>query len=86
LPIIVRLQIDRLSSHWSPQHIELIELDFQDLCSAYEREPSLKQVLDQCNSKTSFEQGWDYVLERFEQPLENVLWRLSNCIPRNILC
>ena len=53
---IVRLQIDRLSSHWSPQHIEHIELNFQDLCSAYEREPAFKQVLDQCNSKTSFEQ------------------------------
>ena len=63
---IVRLQIDRLSSHWSPQHIEHTELDFQDLCSSYEREPAFKQVLDQCNSKTSFEQGWGYVLEKFE--------------------
>ena len=55
---VVRLQFDRLSACWTPQHVELIELDFQDLCSAYERVPALKQVIDQCDAKTTFEQGW----------------------------
>ena len=63
---VVRLQFDRLSARWSPQHIEIIELDFQDLRSAYERESALKQALDQCDAKTTFEQGWGYVQERFE--------------------
>ena len=63
---VVRLQFDRLSARWSPQHIDIIELEFQDLCSAYEREPALKQVLNQCDEKTTFEQGWGYVQERFE--------------------
>jgi hypothetical protein len=62
---IIRLQTERLSNFWSPQGIELIEQDFQDLRAAYDREPSLKQVMDQCDSKTSFEQGWSYVQERF---------------------
>jgi hypothetical protein len=46
--------------------VDLIQLDFQDLCSAYEHEPALKQVFDRCNGTTTFTQGWGYyVLERF---------------------
>lgn len=63
---IVRLQTERLSSRCSPHEIELIEQECQDLRAAYEREPSLKQVLDQCDSKTTFEQGWGFVQERFK--------------------
>ena len=59
---VVRLQFDRLSACWSLQHVELIELDFQDLCSAYDTPISI----DQCDAKTAFEQGCGYALERFK--------------------
>ena len=62
----VRLQMDRLLARWTPQKIELIEQNFQDLRAAYEREPALKQLLDNCDSKTTFEQGWGYIHDRFD--------------------
>jgi len=62
----VRLQFDWLSACCRPQYVELIELNFQDLCSAHEREPPFKQVLNQWDAKTTFEQGWSYALERFK--------------------
>ncbi|KAI9913887.1 hypothetical protein PsorP6_005518 [Peronosclerospora sorghi] len=55
----------RLSVRWFPQEIEFIEQEFQELCAAYEREPALKNVLERCDSRNSFEQGWDYVQQRF---------------------
>jgi hypothetical protein len=33
-----------------------IERDFEGLQGAHDREPSLKQVLDQCSSNTTFDQ------------------------------
>ena len=62
---IVRRHAARLSVHWNAQSIELIEQEFQDLRAAYDREPSLKQALDECDHKTTFVKGWGYVQERF---------------------
>jgi hypothetical protein len=63
---VVHLQFDRLSARWSPQHVKLIELNLQDLCSACERKPLFMQVLDQCAAMTTFGQWWGYVLDWFE--------------------
>jgi hypothetical protein len=56
-------QKDRLSVL---QKMEHIERDFESLRNAYDREPSLKQALDQCSSTTTFDQGWSFVQNRFE--------------------
>ena len=63
---IIRKQTDRLTARWTAQSIEQIEQDFGELGSAYNREPSLKSALDQCNGRTTFEVGWNYVQERFK--------------------
>uniref|UniRef100_M4B5L8 Uncharacterized protein n=1 Tax=Hyaloperonospora arabidopsidis (strain Emoy2) TaxID=559515 RepID=M4B5L8_HYAAE len=63
---IIHKQRYRLSAHWSEQSIELIEQDFQELRAAYEREPSLKQVLDKCDVNIMFENGCNYVQQCFE--------------------
>lgn len=63
---IIRSQRDRLSARWGQQSIDIIEQEFEELRAACDREQSLKQVLDQCDSKTTFAQGWDYVQARFE--------------------
>ncbi|KAI9915691.1 hypothetical protein PsorP6_007244 [Peronosclerospora sorghi] len=62
---VIRKQRARLSVRWYPEEIEFIEQEFQELRAAYEREPALKNVLDSCDSSTSFEQVWDYVQQRF---------------------
>jgi hypothetical protein len=55
---IILQQKDRLSVVCSLQKMEHIERDFERLLGAYDREPSLKQALDQCSSTTTFDQGW----------------------------
>ncbi|KAI9907150.1 hypothetical protein PsorP6_004324 [Peronosclerospora sorghi] len=51
-----------------------------ELRAAYEREPALKNVLDSCDSSTSFEQGWDYVQQRFDY-LERFCGGLATAFP-----
>jgi hypothetical protein len=62
---IVIKQKERLFVRGSPQTMECIERDFEGLRGAYYREPSLKQLLDQCRSTTTFDEGWSYVNGRF---------------------
>jgi hypothetical protein len=59
-------QKDRLFERWSAKKVDNIERDFEALRGAYEREPFLKHVLDQCSSMTTFDEGWSYVEKRFE--------------------
>ena len=49
---------------------------------AYQTEESLKNVLDQCDHKTSFCKGWDIVHARFKQ-LENFGCGLATVFPGN---
>ena len=79
---IIRKQRYRLSARWSQQSIELIEQEFQELRAAYEREPSLKQVLDQCDVNNTFENRWNYVKHRSAP--ENVLWRLGDRVSGHV--
>ena len=47
-----------------------IEQDFQQLKLAYHTEGSLKNVLDQCDHKTTFCKSWDIAKTCFKE-LEN---------------
>jgi hypothetical protein len=77
---VVLKQKDRLSARWSLQKIERIERDFEGLRGAYDREPLLKQVLDKCNSTTSFDKGWSYVSNRFDH-LKEFCGGLASAFP-----
>jgi hypothetical protein len=70
-------QKDRSSTRWSLQKIGHIERDFDGLRGAYDLEPLLKQALDKRNSKTSFDQGWSYVANRFDHLKESQSFRPS---------
>ncbi|KAG7377845.1 hypothetical protein PHYPSEUDO_010922 [Phytophthora pseudosyringae] len=62
----VRPQVERLRlAGWSRQEIDWIEQDFQDLCGAYFREPSLKLALETCSNKSSFRDSWSSLQGRF---------------------
>jgi hypothetical protein len=77
---IILQQKDGMSVRWSPQKIECIERDFergsiwcdvrQGLRDAYDRKPTLKQLLDQCRSTTACDENWSYVQQRFQHPKE----------------
>ncbi|EGZ12347.1 hypothetical protein PHYSODRAFT_516823 [Phytophthora sojae] len=63
---IVQPQIQRLLlAGWSRQKIDWIEQDFQDLCGAYFREPSLKLALESCGDRSSFRDAWGCLQGRF---------------------
>ena len=63
---VIRRQRCRLSMRWNMHNIERIEQDFEGLLGAYQRERPLKEVLDQCSHKTTFDEGWKHVHGRFE--------------------
>ena len=63
---VIRRQRCRLSMRWNMHDIERIEQDFEGLLGAYQREQPLKEVLDQCSDKTTFDEGWKHVHGRFE--------------------
>ena len=45
---------------WSEVEIDAIEHEFQELKLAYQYEGPLKDALDNCDYKTSFQTGWNY--------------------------
>ena len=55
---VIRRQRCCLSMRWNMHKIEHIEQDFEGLLGAYQRERPLKEVLDQCSKKTTFDEGW----------------------------
>lgn len=61
----MRLQVPRLLYRWSSAEIDVIDQEFQELQSAYNRESSFKTVLDACDRSTSFEDGWKLAQDRF---------------------
>jgi hypothetical protein len=75
---IIMPQKDRLSARWSAKKVDNIERDFEALRGAYEREPSLQQVFDQCSSMTTFDESWSYVEKRWPLYfLARLLWRVT---------
>ena len=54
----------------SAAEADKIEQDSQELKLVYQTEESLKNVLDECDHKTTFCKGWDIVHAHFKQ-LEN---------------
>ena len=43
-----------------------IEQEFEGLLGPYQRERPLKEVMDQCSHKTTFDEGWKHVHGRFK--------------------
>ena len=50
---------------------ERIEANFNSLLSAYSREVSLKAAIDKNNSRSSFEESWKTLDERFPAGLRS---------------
>ena len=71
---------ERLQERVLAVEADKIEQDFQELKLAYQTEESLKNVLDQCDHKTSFCKCWDIVDARFKQ-LENFCGGLATLFP-----
>ena len=46
---------------WTEFEIDAIEHEFQELKLAYQNEGHLKDALDNCDYKTPFKTGWNYV-------------------------
>jgi hypothetical protein len=52
-------QRDRLQSFFTNAEIEDIEAEHQDLIQAYGSEPIMKECLDKCDDRTTFDEGWN---------------------------
>ena len=50
---------------WTKVEIDAIQREFQKLKLAYQNEGPLKDALDNCDYKTSFQTGWNYVQNQF---------------------
>ena len=61
----MRVQAPCLLYCWSSAEIDVIDQEFQELQSAYNRESSFKTVLDACDRHNSFEDGWKLAQDRF---------------------
>ena len=77
---IIRKQQERLQEWVLAVEANKIEQEFQELKLAYQTEESFKNVLDQCDHKTSFCKGWDIVHACFKQ-LENFCGGLATVFP-----
>ena len=58
---VLRKQEERLLKRWTECEIDAIEWEFQKLKLAYQNKGPLKYALDNCDYKTSFQTGWNYV-------------------------
>ena len=58
---VLQKQKERLLKRWTECEIDAIECEFQELKLAYQNEGPLKDALDNCDYKTSFQTGWNYV-------------------------
>ncbi|RLN74225.1 hypothetical protein BBJ28_00000596 [Nothophytophthora sp. Chile5] len=82
--VVIRSHMQRLqAADWSKQEVDWIEQDFQDLCDAYFREPSLKLALDACKNQTSFREGWSCLQGRFTH-LQRFCGALATAYPTAI--
>ena len=54
-------QKEHLLKRWTKVEIDAIEREFQELKLAYQNDRPLKDALDNCDYKTSFQTGWNYV-------------------------
>ena len=62
---VLQKQKERLLKRWTEVEIDAIEREFQELKLAYQNEGPLKDALDNCDYKTSFQTGWNYVQNQF---------------------
>jgi hypothetical protein len=58
-------QKEHLLKRWTEVEIDGIEWESQELKLAYQIEGLLKDALDNCDYKTSFQTGWNYVQNQF---------------------
>ena len=58
---VFQKQKEHLLKKWTEVEIEAVEQDFQEWKLAYQNEGPLKDALDNCDYKTSFQTGWNYV-------------------------
>ena len=58
---VLQKQKECLLKRWTEVEIDAIEWEFQELKLAYQNEGPLKDALDNCDYKTSFQTGWNYV-------------------------
>jgi hypothetical protein len=72
--------LDQLQQTWSDESITNIELEHQLLRSAYLHERPFKEALDACDNKTSFQEGWHIVGERFRD-LRNFCGGIATVFP-----
>jgi hypothetical protein len=64
--VTVRKHILRLqAAKFTPQHIETIEEEHGELIRCYHAEDNLRLVIDACNHKTLFMDGWGLLGSRF---------------------
>ena len=58
---VLRKQEERLLKRWTECEIDATEWEFQELKLAYQHKGPLKDALDNCDYKTFFQTGWNYV-------------------------
>jgi hypothetical protein len=62
---VLQKQKECLLKRWTVVEIDAIEWEFQELKLAYQNEGPLKDALDNCDYKTSFQTGWNYLQNQF---------------------
>jgi hypothetical protein len=62
---VLQKQKECLLKRWTEVEIDAIDREFQELKLAYQNEVPLKDALDNCDYKTSFQSGWSYVQNQF---------------------
>ncbi|KAI9914734.1 hypothetical protein PsorP6_007279 [Peronosclerospora sorghi] len=80
MPPVFPHQLAKMRGRYFADVIRNQRARLSKLRAAYEREPALKNVLDSCDTSTSFEQGWDYVQQRFGY-LERFFGGLATAFP-----
>ena len=58
---VLQKQKEHLLKRWTEVEMDAIEWEFQELKLAYQNEGFPKDALDNCDFKTSFQTGWNYV-------------------------
>ena len=62
---VLQKQKERLLKRWTEVEIDAIEREFQELKLAYQNKGPLKDASDNCDYKTSFQTGWNYMQNQF---------------------
>lgn len=74
---LLRSQRTRIVAAFDEHELDGLEDEFRELVGMYQKNQTIKEALDGCSLKTSFEGGWGIL------GTEAIMWWICICIPRN---